>query len=222
MTGGPIGRTTDWDALAEAIRGFEDLEQAVTAYLELMQAGESVRLMEADLCRRVSEQMGPAGLKAVAQASHRRATVLQRQAAVAFLAPILEKYPTLTFNHLEILSRLGDALEIGRLAERAADEEWSPAELRRAIAASRRAPEDGSTVVKKADSVSERGKSVIDQAVEADVVEEVRDRFDSLAAYAQEAARRKAEEVKSSRGQPGEGAAFSKSRQPDVKPTNPT
>lgn len=183
MTNGPIERVTDWGALARAIRGFEDLEQAVTAYVELMQAGESVRLMEADLCRRVSEQMGRAGLKAVAQASHRRATVLARQAAVAKLVPLLERFPVLSYTHLEILSRL-DIPDVEGFAVAAADQGWSPAELRRAIAASRGVEDDPSTIVKKADSATERLKGLADEADQAGVLPEVADRIRSAYEYA--------------------------------------
>lgn len=171
-------------ALAEiADQDFENLDQAQQLYVTTEEVHEEARFVMARVSKRVRDRMGKAGLNGLAQTTHRKRSTLEAEARVAELADLREDRPTLTFLHFGVVSRMARA-EAERWLDDAADNNLSPADLRRRIAAERRQPETSDVVVKKADAVVERGKSVVDQAAELGVLDEVDDRILRLVEYA--------------------------------------
>lgn len=164
---------------------FESVEQAQAIYILANEFQEETRLVMASVAKRVLDRMGKAGLDALSQATHRKRSTLVAEAEVSAIAHLRGKRPTLTILHLQVL-RLLPPDEVERWADRAASEDWSPADLRRAIQAAKRKPEDNAPdiVLKKADASADKFKSVVDQAVEAGVLVPVTEKAEGLVAYA--------------------------------------
>ncbi len=180
---------------------FEGIEQASDAAVENRRAQLGARLAGAAIALYVKEHFdegrpGGGGLKALAQTLHVKASTLEAEIAVFTVAPgldegLLKGRPTLSWTHLQVLRLIKDPNERESWADRASDENWSSADLRRAIALAYGQPQDSSTVLAKVASWGERGKSVADQAEEVGVLAAVEDRVESIRQYI-EAKRREA------------------------------
>ena len=165
---------------------FENVEQAQTVYILANEFQEETRLVMASVAKRVLDRMGKAGLDALSQATQRKRSTLVAEAEVSDIAHLRDGRPTLTVMHLQILRLIGSAIEREAWADRTAEENWSPADLRRSIQAAKRKPEDlaPDVVLKKADASADKFKSVVDQAVEAGVLGPVTEKAEGLVAYA--------------------------------------
>jgi hypothetical protein len=166
---------------------FESVEQAQAVYILANEFQEETRLVMAGVSARVRDIMGRGGLDALSQATHRKRSTLLAEAEVSDIASLRDGRPTLTIMHLQVLRLVrGLGESVVAWADKTVDENWSPADLRRAIQASRRKPEDlaPDIVLKKADASADKFKSVVDQAVEAGVLEPVTEKAEGLVAYA--------------------------------------
>ena len=172
---------------------FEGIEQAQDAAVENRRAQLEVRLAGAAIALYVKEHFdegkpGGGGLKALAQVLHVKVSTLEAEIAVFMVAPgpdegLLKGRPTLTWTHLQILRTVKDPGERELWADRSADENWSPADLRRALQATHRQLQTNEVVAKKIESWGDAGRSVADQAEEVGLLDEARRKVEGVRSY---------------------------------------
>lgn len=169
---------------------FETLDQALQAAVDIEEALQQDRLTSAAIATTIKEGFGPAGLNSLAQTIHKKRSTLEADIAAFAISDLLEDRPTLTWIHLNILRLIQDVKNPGKAAEerkswadKASDQNWSPADLRRHIAASRRQPVSPDVVVHKAKSTSEKLKGIADEAEEVGVLPQVEEQVESVTRY---------------------------------------
>lgn len=165
------------------IQDFENLEQAKQVYATSLEAHEDQRFAMAITSKRVRDRMGKFGLNSLAQDTHRKRTTLEAEARVADLADLRGGLPSLQYTHFSVVSRLPRG-EAEKWLAKAADSEWSPADLRREIEAVRRQLQTVEVVGKKLDGATDRYKGLIDQASEVGLLDEAVEKVEGLAQYA--------------------------------------
>lgn len=164
---------------------FETLEDFLQAAADDLEAQVDARVRSGRLYAAGLQQFGEAGLKAASQTIHRKIHFLLSAIALAGIARLREGRPTLDIVHLNVLLGVKSEAEREMWADRAAEGDWSAAQLRREIAAARRIPEDRlpEVIVRKIGSSTERLKGLADEAEEAGVLPEAASAVESLAGY---------------------------------------
>lgn len=187
------------------------LEELTQRYIDAVEAEEEARFKQSAIAWSAREMSGKAALQHIAGQAHRKAYKLVTQADTFDLIKLRENRPTLTWLHLNILATAAAAiidtgpservmqqmksnpgmekpgwLMLEEWADEVVDNEWTPADLRREIGMYLGGPtDDPSVIVKKAESSSEKLKKVVDEAVQANVLEPVFERVESAHKYAE-------------------------------------
>jgi len=177
------------------------LEEMSQRYLDAVEAEEEARFTQSAIAWSAREMSGKAALEHIAHLAHRKPYKLVTQADTFDLVKLREDRPTLTWLHLNILMTSAPALlkvahsddawaVLVGWADDVVDKEYTPAQLRAQIKLAIGGPlDDPSVIVHKAESSTTKLRKVADEADQVGVLQQVKDRVDSLHAYVTQKAR---------------------------------